>query len=144
MENSSEFSPLFEALDNIDERYLVNDTLVAAERDWANCLADAGFPGAVNPTQLRLRFGHNEVSTFFDRGRGWDWEAIDEPENAAALSAFIAQEAEIALADFDCRIAVDYAARHNTARYEVETAFIRDHQAALTALRDAVEQGQIN
>jgi len=50
------------------------------------------------------------------------------------------RELEIALADFDCRVASDFSARQEARRIEIETQFVDDHHAALTALRAAAEQ----
>lgn len=46
----------------------------------------------------------------------------------------------MAVADLNCRIAVDYQARLDAARFAAETQFVADHQTALRALRDAFEQ----
>jgi len=50
------------------------------------------------------------------------------------------REINTALADYDCRIAVDYQARQDARRTELETQFIADHRADLEALRAAAEQ----
>jgi len=50
------------------------------------------------------------------------------------------REIDMALADFDCRVAVDYDARQAAVVNETETQFVNDHRSALEALRSAFEQ----
>jgi hypothetical protein len=111
-----------------------------AERDWASCMADAGFPGFerwFDPAQALQE-------AWLDWHMSLDWENWDGRSPMAAnnpeLAALQEQEIGMALSDFDCRFAVNFAARQAARQLEAETQFYHDHQAALRALQAAAEQ----
>jgi len=138
--NSAEFMPLMEALRRFRQDFSAVPT--DAELDWSSCMADAGYPNLVRPVDAVNHFIFDISSPIINQvHNGWNWD-IGEPspannEELANLQQF---EIEIALADFDCRTATNFQSRHNAALFAAEAQFVSDHQAALRALRDAVEQ----
>jgi len=139
LRQSDEFAPLFAALSEMQTRVLRIE-ISDAERDWATCMADAGYPGFerwFDPAQAI-----SEAWTEWHMSLDWEnWDgrspmATNDPE----LAALQEREIEMALADFDCRVVVNFDARQAARQLEAETQFYHDHQAELKALQSAAEQ----
>jgi len=137
---SDEFASLFEAIEyfQVEFRRVIGDE----EIDWAACMANNGHPGFE-------RRENEDVFSFWSLPERQivdaDWSIVTRPgnptlANSPALQELLEQEINLALADLDCRTAVDYRARQTARRIAAETQFINDHQPELAALRDAAEQ----
>jgi len=137
---SNEFAPLFDAVDRMREEFATTETL--AEREWALCMANAGHPEFNRQHEPEEYFWSIINATREESwADGWDWElGSPNPYNSPVLAAFHEREVSTALADFNCRQAVDFDARQNEHRLAMETQFVNDHRSELAALRDAVEQ----
>ena len=139
LRQSDEFAPLFTALSEMQIRVLRTE-ISDAERDWATCMADAGYPGFerwFEPAQAMS-------DAWLDWHMSLDWENWDDrfpmATNNPELAALQEREIEMALTDFDCRVAVNFYARQAARQLEAENQFYHDHQAALKALQAAAEQ----
>jgi len=127
-----EFRPLFEAWRQMSESIFRD---FDGDRDWANCMADAGYPGFVHQWDALNQIGSEHFDII------WNQQNVDlNPTNSPEMAALQHREIEMALADLNCRNIVNYQARLNQRRFEIETQFIADHRVALAALRDAAEQ----
>jgi len=136
---SSEFDPLFEALaqmrNNISSGNV--EQFKPIEADWVNCMADAGYPGFTVHMDAISSFVQNDIGGLYQT---WD-QARGNVENSPEYAALADREIDLALADYDCRAAVNYEARKEAATQEVEAQFVADHKAELEALRASAEQG---
>jgi len=133
---SQEFAPLFEALNQLESDVTLADQRAAIEREWAVCMADAGYPGLESRWDAQDQFS-TEVDEFL---KDW-WEQYGEdPTGTPEMTELGRREVELALADLDCRESVNYQTRLNSAQYELEARFVEEHRADLEALRAAAEQ----
>jgi len=124
-----EFAPLRTALSDFYARR--NAIITDADTDWANCMADVGFPGFSFQGDAQ-RYVGDSFSTAFG--------TYLNPSESPEFETFSQWEIDLALADFDCRIATNFAPRQAAVRWEAESEFLADHQAALNDLRVAYEQ----
>jgi len=111
--------------------------------DWANCMANAGWPGFTTIFD-GFNFAMSERESFMD---SFMWQQgmppiTELPGYTQRLPEQVEREIEIALADLDCRTSVDWSARTNAVIEDIQNQFIADHQADFEALRSAIEQGQ--
>ena len=125
---ADEFQPLWLAGGAMQEKFY--SEITPAQRDWANCMADAGFP----TLELQSEAG-NLVIPELQR-----LEGLGLPANAPEFAALADQEVNLALADFDCRAATNFDDRQFDWQVELETQFMDDHHAEIEALKDAVAQ----
>jgi len=136
---SDEFAPLLEAINRLGNE--ARRVAGPEEIDWAACMADHGhtsFSRRLNPDAMAYLgqiVGDNTLPELRIREQ-FGSATSNAPERANLL----AQEIDLALADFDCRVAVDYDAREHARAVALETQFITDNRSALNALRDATEQ----
>jgi len=133
---SEEFSPLFEALNQLESDVTLADQRAAVDREWAACMADQGYPGFEARYDAQNQIGA-EVEEFL---KDWWEERGEDPTGTPEMTALGQREVELALADLTCRESVDYQARINNAQFELETRFVSEHRAELEALRSAAEQ----
>jgi hypothetical protein len=131
--HSDEFAPLFEAINQM--RNELGQEKTEAEGDWLACMADAGYPNIE-----RREDAQNHIWSARDRIRSSPGGFRATAETSREMAALLEREIQTALADLDCRTAVDFQNRQDARRIEVETQFVSDHRLALEALRDAAEQ----
>ena len=131
--NTDEFRPLMEAINRL--RQDLRDDISPADQAWAQCMSSAGFPGFARQwdasAQINLEF--NELNT-----------GELTPANSPEMAALQEREIELALADFDCRVATDFATKLEAHRIATETQFVSDHREELAALRHAAELGTVS
>jgi len=129
LQHDDEFAPLFAAIWQMQGS--LRSDITDADIDWALCMANAGFLGFERQSD-----GERSI---------WDMYRPMTPGIRPGLTddeiRDIQQiEIETAIADFNCQTSTDFWARQNAHRTGVETQFVNDHRAALTALLDAAEQ----
>ena len=139
--NRAEFAPLMAAITQMydDLRWEISD----ADRAWSNCMAESGFPGLerqweASDTLLREL---NELTTRISANPNWEPGVNPTTDNSPEMAKLRDREIKLATADLNCRISTNFEANRSAHVVSVETQFIDDHLAALTALRDAAEQG---
>jgi len=125
---TDEFAPLYQALMQMRRESALSPDVAAADLDWSNCLANAGFPGFDRQPLAQLSI----VDQFFS--------ARDANASVDEIAALQEQEISLALADLECRNATDYAARRAAGLLAAETQFVNDHRSELEAFRAALEQ----
>lgn len=143
-----EWAPLNEAMSAIGNARIRPAQPTMEEVDWAACMANSGYPGFTRRTNpdtqsIGLTFPEQRISIALNRIRNMSGPDIPEErtvENTPELAELLEQEIDLALADFDCRVAVDFEARQRAEWVEEENQFINDYRAALDALRNAAEQ----
>lgn len=137
-----EFAPLFDGIRDFRNNLSLDP--IQADREWAVCMNDAGYPGYDARPDFRQYFSERQrqVSDDLferlgnDKFTSWPVSPAESPEIQAVLD----QEIETALADLGCRIATDYDARQQAHVIELETQFVKDHQSQFEALKSAIEQ----
>jgi len=130
---SSEFELLSEALNHFNTDFENNPEVVAADNDWANCMANRGHTGLTRQVDAERRTHNRFLDQFPTR-------ASRNPSSPAVIE-FQEQEIAIALNDLDCREQTDYRSRVADARFVAETQFVAENRAALEAFRAAAEEG---
>jgi hypothetical protein len=124
---TDEFAPLFNSW--VEMTWMLHEDISEADRDWASCMADAGFSGLYRQIDAEIGI-HNAIVEVL----------ADEDVSVELLDYFREREIETALADFNCRNLVNFAVRRAAHEHVVEAQFVNDHRLALAALRDAAEQ----
>jgi hypothetical protein len=135
-----------------DFRWLIIDgvvldaRMVAANRDWAKCMASAGIDHLVGWEDQVTPYSALMLALRTDSD-GVLWEPAssgeaEEPEQYRSL-AMSPPEVTIALADFDCRAEVGYHQTANQIALELQRSFINENRrqadellAALAAATD--------
>ncbi len=140
------FAALRDELNRIWDRVLTDPRVGVLDAEWAACMTDAGHPG------LR-RTGENSLTRNlwdeWERLNGWgpavdeqlaewDWHAYpDGPEglfpSPASVTAFTELELTLAIADYDCRTAVEFDTRLTEIDHDVQQQFVDLHRAELEA-----------
>ncbi|AMB58099.1 hypothetical protein [Microterricola viridarii] len=109
-------------------------SLQALERSWASCMADAGYSG-FTAKQDAFNFvaeaqGGISDTLEYDSEGGVSFGAGQE-----AVAAATQLEIDVALADFHCAEALDYAQKTLKVQFALEARFVDDNRAELDALR---------
>lgn len=124
---------LIDELNALPEQAAAADAVVAAERDWSDCLAAAGHPG--------YEHKGDPMTDFTDR-----YGALARPETApadgaeaadvdeAALSALQEEEIAVAVADLDCAESSHYDEVLAAEQQRLDQDFVDRNRAALDAL----------
>lgn len=136
------FQPLMDELMRVYEQMQSDPDVVAADRDWAECMADAGHAGMTSPM--------NAAEVFYERQNeiydGVDWGMTEAEMDAAqaqvdeALAAMRDEEIAVALADFDCKEEVDHTARYAAVDHRMQQEFLDTHEAELAAYLEAMKE----
>jgi len=129
---ANEFAPLQEAIDNFNTEFNDNPAVVAAENDWANCMANLGHTGFTQQVDAQRRMHNQFLDRFITR-------ASRNPALPAVIE-FQEQEIAVALDDLTCLEQTDYRTRVAEARHAAELQFVEDHREALEAFRATAEQ----
>ena len=136
--NTEEFEGLFEEVNRINAEFVLDPELIAANRDWASCLADAGFPGFTNQNEPRLQLQLEEADLQSEALFG---DLANDKELQDILHAELRErEIPLAVADLECRVATDFQNRIDSVRYQLELVFIENWLPELTLFRERVTE----
>jgi len=141
LSESDQFAPLFESIEEF--RTNLNAEATDANRDWAVCMAEAGYSEfIVRPAEFDRYFREqlNELTNQLQLEGASFSQWPPAPDEHPAIAEFEQREIDTALADLSCRQATDFDTRQRTAIIATETQFVNDHRAEFDALRAAVEQ----
>jgi len=154
-----EFSAIATEVGRFREAVAVHPHTLALNAEWANCMAAAGFGRLANPFQLESALW-TEWTLLSDWSRleeiiaGWDWAALpDGPPgwtvdedgvgtlvlDADAAASFQDREFALALADVDCREALDFDARALVINHQLQREFVDANRNELEAWATFVE-----
>jgi len=162
-----EFAALSAEMDRFPDSLVVYPPMMALNAEWTACLARAGYPGWLHREQLQWAMWDEWliVNGWLDTAarfaahqellQEWDWEAApDGPPGWTAgddgegewdivglggRSGFIEREFDIALADMDCREALDFDARALAINHQLQQEFVDRNRDELEAWATAVE-----
>lgn len=132
-----EFTRLAEAIEDFRARWYTEAAtvhLADLHHDWAACMTLAGHPGLRTQGDAREEIW-TRLTSIEDAGFQGD------RDTHPPLVELFEDEVALALADLDCRVDVNFAARADDAREAAEREFIAAHRDELDALRAAAEQG---
>jgi len=139
LERDDQFAPLFEARSAMMVAVSERPEMFQLNSEWAHCMADGGHPGlnlprdATSPIWEELSITQTMIQIRRAEGNP------DADGGAALLAELQAREIEVALLDFDCRVATNYNSRVDAIRLEMETQFVHDNRALLEDFRTAAE-----
>lgn len=116
------------------------------DREWASCMSDAGESGFTRQPEAveSIVDEANELTSGVAIENGE--EVTDEPAaepvdpDGPEMEDLRQREAELALADLDCREKTDYTQATLRIQFDLEEQFIADNKTELDALRLAIEQ----
>lgn len=139
-----EFTELFDSINQIYEGLwngeVSNDDVLALDREWADCMADAGHDGFASSMALQEALTEEYNALHQPDGEADEWQ---EPSPADAKQ-FQKREIELALADLACKTQLDYDDQFMSIQFELEQEFVDAHRAELEALvaKHGVEKKQ--
>lgn len=139
LQSSSLFIDFNKATDALDESVLTAPATVEASAAWADCMADAGYPGLPTPADSRAAIAAAWEKEYAPSA---DFPGAFNGPTSANAAKFRATEIATALADLTCNQEVGLATTLHAVRVELEEAFIKDHQAELDEYVAAVTEAQ--
>jgi hypothetical protein len=129
-----EFRPLLESFGQLRNVVVEGPEFATIHRDWAYCMADAGYPGLEWQWEARSRLDEWIIEA------GLQNESLGWLPRTPEINTMTSREISLALADFDCRISTEFQQRVDALDIAVETQFASDNQVAFNAFRSAIEQ----
>ncbi|MFT3798635.1 hypothetical protein [Microbacterium sp.] len=132
--SDEQFVPLMEAISQLYTDAGNAPELSALNKEWADCMADAGYPGFAKQEDAQTSIS-DELNAYYENQTEW---VEDDPE----LAELAETEVDLALADLDCREKTDFRAQQAKVQRTLEEQFIEDHKAELEAFKAAAEQGR--
>lgn len=125
------FADLLERINDLNHRIDTDPRLQQAYRDWARCLADAGYPGfAAPPDARRSVFDRLPAARLSPAGTAGSTQL--DPAQVAEVRAY-----ELALAPVDRQCQRRYVdGPRRAVTLELERAFIAEHRAELERYRE--------
>ncbi len=129
-----QFAAVFQAQGTLYEKIEADPKRVALDRQWADCVADAGQPVFTRRYEAESSI-HSALEPHFNK-ENWDESIWDLPE----VQEIGRQEIALALVDFDCRKKVDYDNEILRLQFAIEEQFLSDYKVELEALKQAFEQ----
>jgi hypothetical protein len=112
------------------------------DRKWSDCMAQSGLTrgrelwlgdspaGPSVAYHIAVATGENGLTLPVDN-RVYQLGEVPDDQQSLIGSTY---EAEIALADFDCRAQTDYVNRYTQIQFDLETTYVAAHQAELDKL----------
>lgn len=132
--DDEEFKPLMDAMNAMWEKTQQSEEVRELDRKWAECMADAGYPGLKQRQDAQMDV-NEQVNAVYEE---MDWENPDY----SPMDELKELEIETALADFRCAKDLDYENTQLKAQFAVEEQFVQDHKSELDALVAAYGKGK--
>lgn len=129
-------------IERLNEMYigLRDDPMVqAAELDWAECMADAGYAD-FSARSESYRSISDELALLIEPNPAA--ETDEEPTSESAVAELKQREVEIALSDLDCMRETDYTERTNDVSSALEAQFVNDNKVELDEMLAVHALGQ--
>ena len=130
-----EYASLVEGMNAIYQRVEESPAVIAKEKEWSGCLAEAGFPGFEHKADPSEEFSERlgELTMPVDEAGQPTAGSGDEPD-PAALDALRADEIATATADFGCAEKTGYTSTLTTEQNRLEQEFVDENRERLDAL----------
>ncbi|QYM76713.1 hypothetical protein [Leucobacter luti] len=128
-----EFTELFDSMNEVwnaayDEEN-PSPEIAQLNRDWADCMAEAGFPDLTSPTAAQSAL----ADEYYGSMSGGETEEYTEPSKKEQ-DAFQKREIDMAVADWKCRDGLQYDEKQHDVSVIAEQKFVDENKAALDAL----------
>lgn len=114
------------------EDILKDPKITALDTAWADCMADAGYPGFSTQTDARESIYTAQDEMWADLEETGD--GSDAELDPGAEKELRELEIATALADLECKEEVDYDPTALEVQFAAEEQFIKDHKSELDAL----------
>jgi hypothetical protein len=132
--NDPEFNDLTDGMNALYTQVRESPAVQEKERDWSDCLADAGFDTFEHKDDASAAISE-EYSALFPAPSEDGALSTEAPEpDPAAREALQQREIAQATADFACARDSGYSETLTTEQFRIEQAFIDEHKAELDAL----------
>jgi hypothetical protein len=141
-----QFLPLEEEMNNLWSNIQSDPRISALNTEWATCMSTAGYPGftAANDIQMDLWAEWDIIQGWEARNEvfnSWNWDLNPEgpsedmlPQpDPAEVAAFTEREIALAIADFNCRAAVDFDAASHQVTLDWQQRFVDQNRGELEA-----------
>ena len=125
-DTEGQFAALNHEIELIATNVLADSRVLALDSEFSHCMADAGFPGHITAGSPRASVSQ-EWRELVSRGGGARNIAPSRTQD------FITEEIALAVADHDCRRALQVDELHETVRHELEARFVVMHGSELEA-----------
>lgn len=142
-EADPQFTDLMQAREELWARTYEDPAVAAADARWADCMADAGYPGFTTPDDAASSIADARSSAWNDAQSTLQNDVPYDEENPSYAEVTIdpAAQADLrelelatAMADFTCRQDTGYDDAVLKVQFELEEQFIEDHKSELDAL----------
>lgn len=155
--DKSEFQSLSNDIDVVHKRAEQDTRVAQAAKKWAECMADAQYPGLADPKaawsdisgQQSYLVAINNPPPPQDPAQGTPGYVPFDPQafvsvlpQAKSKDELKKLEIGVALADFDCQRSTGYLDTVKRVRIELEQDFVNKHRAELERYRDAQGLGE--
>lgn len=129
-----EFTDLFDAMNEVwgaayDEEN-PSDEVVEINREWADCMADAGHGDFTSPDSVQTVLYEEYDRLQMPDGEDGEWQELSETEK----QKFQEREIDLALADRSCKQKIDYDDKSMKIQFALEQKFVDEHKTELDAL----------
>lgn len=126
--NNPEFAEFLDAIDNLNKKVEKDPNMVALNSEWADCMADSGYPTFDRPIDApNSLYGELDSMT---RADGGEFRDLSQSE----LDDFLGKEIAIATADFTCQDELDYNDISLQIQFDAEQELIDSNQSTVDAL----------
>ena len=136
-----EFAELFESMEavwagiyNYEDPAATspNDDVAKLDREWSECMADAGYTDLTNPMHAQNVF-MEESNSLYELPEGEDPEKWEGPSEKQ-MSEIKKREIEMAVTDWECKDKLGYDDKVQQITFDLEQKFVDEHKAELDAL----------
>lgn len=137
-----DFADLFASMQEVwssayDPTKSTNDDIAKLNAKWADCMADAGYPGYTSSQDATTAIidAFNELSSAGDPAGDQSAEqTAPPPPNKKDLDALGKREIDTAVADMGCKEKIDFDKQQQKIGFAIEQAFVDEHKTELDAL----------
>lgn len=131
-----EFADVIDQMNGVYDQVLESPAVVAKEKVWADCMADAGYDGFTHKNDAPTAISDAYSALFTPPGSDGETSPPSSAPEAdpAALKALQQRELAQATVDFGCARDSGYADTLVSEQFRIEQAFVDGHRQQLDAL----------
>lgn len=107
-----------------------NDDIAKLDRQWADCMADAGFDGFTSPNSASNVISEEYNALQMPDGEDGEWVELSKEDQ----KKFQKREIEVAVADATCKKQLKYEDAVMKITFALEQKFVDEHKSELDAL----------
>lgn len=122
--DDDKYKSLFDDLQDMYEDLQKSPEAKKADKDWSDCMADAGEPGFKTKQDAVTEIS-DAINEIYEANPTGELDQTDD------LKKLRERELELAMIDFECGKKVDYEQRTLAGQFKLEEKFIKTHQKQL-------------